>query len=582
VSPRSRRISGLVVALGLLLTVPASQAGAHATLSGVSPQRGAVLRAAPSAVVFRFSEPVTGTAGAVRVYGPRGARVDDGAAFHPGGRPKAYGVRLRSGLGRGTYTATYQVISADGHVVGAGSTFSIGAPSATSASVSTLLQRQRAGPVTRTALTVARGVQFAAIALGVGVLVFLIFVWPRALARVRGDAAPWEAAAAVFARRSRALVLWSAVAGAISAALAVGLDAASASGETLAGAVTGGALSDTLGARFGTVWGVAVVAWIVLGAGALALLRPDPDGTRRRAAFVLMLPAAYLVLVPGLGGHAGAVSPTWLLLPANALHVAAAAVWAGGIAALLFALRPATARLDAGDRTRLLVEVVGGFSAVALAAVLALVVSGVIQAIGFLGQVSDLVDTAYGRLVLVKSILLAGLVALGALQRRRSLPGLRAAGAQGMPPAAAGRLLRSLLRTEGALLLAVFVVTAVLSGTAPPSGVATGPANLSGRIGPAQFEATVDPATVGTNTIHLYLLDPRTGAQWDRASEVDVSARQPKRGIGPLEQKATKSGPGHYTVTGMQLGAPGTWVVQFSVRVGDFDQYTATRKVPVR
>ena len=28
-------------------------------------------------------------------YGPRGARVDDGAAFHPGGRPSAYGVHLR-------------------------------------------------------------------------------------------------------------------------------------------------------------------------------------------------------------------------------------------------------------------------------------------------------------------------------------------------------------------------------------------------------------------------------------------------------------------------------------------------------
>jgi copper transport protein len=571
-----------VLALLALFAVPAAPAGAHATLSGVSPQRGAVLQAPPRAVVFRFSEPVTGTAGAVRVYGPRGARVDDGSAVHPGGRSRSYGVRLRAGLGRGTYTATYQVISADGHVVGAGSTFSIGAPSPTTASVSELLQRQKAGPVTRTALGAARGVQFAAIAVGVGVLIFLLLLWPRALARAEPVGEDWAAAQAALLRRARAIVLGSAVVGALSAALAVGLDAASASGETLYGAVTGGALSDTVAARFGTVWGLGALVWVVLGTGAALLLRRGAAGQPARAALVLLLPAAYLVLVPGLGGHAGAVAPTAILVPANALHVAAAAVWAGGIAALLFAVRPATARLDPAARTMLLVEVVATFSAAALGAVLALVFSGVVQAIELLGSVSDLLDTGYGRLVLAKSLLLIVLVGLGALQRRRSLPGLRAAASHEAAPGAAGRLLRNLLRTEGALLIAVFVLTAVLAGAAPPVVAPSGPANLQGRIGPAQFDATVDPAAVGANTFHLYLLDPRTGAQWDRASEVDVSARQPKLGIGPLTQKARKTGPGHYTATGLQLGAGGTWVVQFSVRVGDFDQYTATRKVLVR
>ena len=578
----SARLTAGALALLVLLAVPAAPAGAHATLSGVSPQRGAVLHTPPRAVVFRFSEPVTGTAGAVRVYGPRGARVDDGSAFHPGGRSSSYGVRLRAGLGRGTYTATYQVISADGHVVGAGSTFSIGDPSTTSASVSELLQRQKAGPVTRTALTVARGVQFTAIAVGVGALLFLLLIWPRSLARAEPAGAEWAAARSAFLRRARALVLGSAVVGALSAALAVALDAANASGETLYGAVTGGALSDTLGARFGTIWGLAALVWIVLFEGAFLLLRAGADRAPRRTVIALLVPAAYLVLVPALGGHAGAVEPTWILVPANAVHVMAACLWAGGIAALLFAVRPATGRLEPPERTRLLVEVLGSFSAVALGAVLALVLSGVVQAIELLGSLSDLLDTGYGRLVLAKSILLIVLVGLGALQRRRSLPGLRAAASHEASPGAAGRLLRNVLRTEGALLIAVFALTAVLSGAAPPAVGPSGPVNLEGRIGPAQFDATVDPATVGANTVHLYLLDPRTGAQWDRASEVDVSARQPRLGIGPLTQKATKSGPGHYTATGLQLGASGTWVVQFSVRVGDFDQYTATKQVLVR
>ena len=39
----------------------------------------------PTAVIFRFDEPVEGNFGAVRVYDAEGSRVDEGDAFHPGG-----------------------------------------------------------------------------------------------------------------------------------------------------------------------------------------------------------------------------------------------------------------------------------------------------------------------------------------------------------------------------------------------------------------------------------------------------------------------------------------------------------------
>ena len=347
-SRRSRAAAG-ALALVVLLAAPAAPAGAHATLSGVSPQRGAVLRAAPAAVVFRFSEPVTGTAGAVRVYGPRGQRVDDGAAFHPGGRSSSYGVRLRAGLGRGTYTATYQVISADGHVVGAGSTFSIGAPSTTSSSVSELLQRQKAGPVTRTALTVARGVQFAAIAVGVGVLVFLLLLWPRALARVEDRGRGLGRRSDGLHRAAHALSCSGAPSSVRSARPWPSLSTLRAPPVRRSPGRSPAARSRTRSAPVSGRSGV----WRRSSGSCSAPERRcccarAPVGRPRRAAFALLVPAAYLVLVPGLGGHAGAVSPTWILVPANAVHVAAASVWAGGIAALLFAVRPATRAARAG------------------------------------------------------------------------------------------------------------------------------------------------------------------------------------------------------------------------------------------
>ncbi len=574
-----RRAALLVAAICLVSAgagVCAAPVLAHAQLQTVTPQRGAVLAAAPRAVVFVFDEPVSGPAGAVRVYGPRGARADDGAAFHPRGDQRAFGVALKSRLPRGTYTSTYQVISADGHVVGGGSTFSIGAPSATSGTVGQLLARQKAGPVTRDALTVARGVQYLAIAVGVGTIVFLLLIWPPAFRRAGGGGSAWDDAERAFRSRTRMLLLASAATGALSAALAVALEAADASGEGLF-ALSGSALSAAIDARFGTVWGIAVLAWLALGAAAAIGPRAGHAG-----AVALAVPAAALVLVPGLGGHAGAIAPTAILIPANALHVIAASVWVGGIVCLLSAVRAATARVEGPARALLLVEVTSRFSAFALGAVVLLAASGVVQALELISGLGDLTDTGYGRLILIKSALLLVLAGLGALQRRRTLPGLRAAARDERAPGNAGRLLRRTLRVEAGLLVLVFVATAVLAGSSPSGQATGGPIAFQTRIGPAQLEGDVDPGRVGANAVHLYLLDPRTGAPWDRASEVDLSIRQPKLGIGPLKQRATKSGPGHYTAAGVQFGAPGTWRMLVTVRAGEFDEYLRTLTVKIR
>src|SRR6185312_2862979 len=126
------------LAAGALLLAP-SAALAHAQLQDTSPQRGAVVRTQPAQVSFRFDEAVEGTFGAVRVYDGTGRRVDAGDAFHPGGRGPVMAVHLKPQLPAGTYTATYRVVSADGHIVSSGFVFSIGHPSATRQTVGQLI-----------------------------------------------------------------------------------------------------------------------------------------------------------------------------------------------------------------------------------------------------------------------------------------------------------------------------------------------------------------------------------------------------------------------------------------------------------
>ena len=111
--------------LALALLVPGA-ALAHAQLEGTTPERGAVVKHEPPAVIFRFDEPVEGNFGAVRVYDADGSRVDEGDAFHPDGEGPRLGVHLKPGLPDGSYTATYRVVSADGHIVSSGYVFSIG------------------------------------------------------------------------------------------------------------------------------------------------------------------------------------------------------------------------------------------------------------------------------------------------------------------------------------------------------------------------------------------------------------------------------------------------------------------------
>jgi copper transport protein len=315
-----------------------------------------------------------------------------------------------------------------------------------------------------------------------------------------------------------------------------------------------------------------------LGATGLAGVRaPRPP-----ALLPLGVLLGFLIALPSLGGHASTQRPVGLLLPANLVHVAAMSLWLGGLVALVAVLPTATRRLASPDRTRLLAATLARFSPLALAAVIALLVTGVIQALVEVRTVAHLFDTAFGRCVLVKIVLLLALIGLGAYNRRRSVPRLRARAEQGARPGHAGLLLRRALRAEVALIAVVLAVTAALSAYPPSITVAGGPVSRTATVGPAQLQMTVDPARVGANQVHLYLIDPRSGAQFDGAKEVDVDALQAAKGIGPLHEQASKAGPGHYVVPDALLGVPGTWTLWVTVRVSDFDEFEAKVLVPIR
>ena len=259
----------LLLAL-VALAIAAPAASAHATLEATTPARGAAVKAEPAQVVFRFDEPVEGTFGAVRVFDAKGARVDDNHVGHPGGAGEKIAVGLRSGLAHGAYTATYRVVSADGHTVSGGFVFDIGAAGAApGASVADLLDGAKSGPQTAFAMSAVKAVGYLAIAVALGGMLFLALVWGPAL-----RAAALPGAAAPFARRATRLLVLSAAVGAAATAAGIVLEGATAAGTTFWGALDSRIVHEVLQTHFGAMWAVRLGAWLLLGTGlAVAALR---------------------------------------------------------------------------------------------------------------------------------------------------------------------------------------------------------------------------------------------------------------------------------------------------------------------
>ncbi len=589
---RSARALATLAVVALIALVAPTLAGAHAVVEQTQPTRGAALKQAPERVVVTFDEPVESSFGALRVFGADGERVDAGEVERPTGESVSVGVE--PDLPDGAYTVTYRVVSADSHPVTGGYVFTVGEAGGVPAAAVADLLGDEAGPATEIAFGAVRAVSYGAIALLAGGLVFLLAVWWPVL---RGGAPATIAGRQAFRARGVRLLIAAAVAGMVATVLGIVLQAATASGGSFWSALDSGLIHDVLNTRFGEVWKWRFTAFALLAALLLFLPRPagdgqaaepaapaaGPTGARGRAWLAAFAFAcAYLVVSPALGGHAGAGDDAWALVPLNTAHVLAMSAWVGGVAALVAVVPAATRTLDPPDRTRLLAALVRRFSTVALAAVALLLASGVGQSLLELDAWSDLLDTAFGRAILVKTAIFAALIALGAHNRRRSQPRLTRLAADGEAPGSAGVVLRRALRAEVALMVLVLGVTAALVSYSPSAATPSGPYSGSAELGSARMELTVDPARAGANEIHVYLFDARSGAQYDRARRLSIAAREPELDIGPIALDARKVGPGHYTVTRADLAPAGDWTLTVRAPVSDFEELRTELEVPIR
>ena len=576
----ARLLAGLLAAVLVLVSAPS--AFAHAQLLGTSPLSGSTVAKQPSEVIFKFNQAVGGTLGAVRVYNAQGQEVDNLDVGHPEGHQHWMGVGLKPGLPDGTYTGTYKVISADTHIVYGGLVFNIGhAGAAPKFTVAGLIGRGESGEATKLAFGVVRALDYVSLALGIGGLVFLVWAWLPALAATasEGDEA-WGEASEAFVRRLELLFAVAILLGIAVGVLGILLQGASAAGVSLWASAKGSIVENTLESRFGEVWAARTLVWVAL-AGVLVVSH-SRRCPARACISAAALGACMLAVTPALSGHPSVQGPRGVFFPADVIHVVGASVWVGGIACLLLALPAATRTLEGPRRTRLLLATLARFSPLALACVIAIAITGVVQAYIDVRSFDGLLHSTYGALVIVKVVLLLVLIGFGWTNRSRILPALRKLAGRGESPGRVGASARRSMRGELVVMVAVFGVTAALVSYAPPIDAASGPFSTTTSLGPAELEMTVEPARVGLDTVHIYLIDAKTGAQFTATKEFTVTAKLPAKGIGPLPLKANLAGPGHYVLSSTVLSPGGTWQLLVTDRVSEFEEYSRTVSVPIK
>jgi copper transport protein len=248
------------------------------------------------------------------------------------------------------------------------------------------------------------------------------------------------------------------------------------------------------------------------------------------------------------------------------------AVWLGGLVTLaVFLLR--------GAHPRVLGVILPAWSRWAALAVVWLVGAGTVQAVVQVGSVGALWGTGYGRILLGKVAILAGVLAAAAFARRLVRRAQVRAGG-----------VATLRRTVGAEVAATVLVlglSAVLVQVTPGRN-ATGERAASTEKGVSQtltselftLQYYVYPVELGeNNTVHGFTYTPEGKPL--PAPEWTVTTRLQGQDLEPVSEPMLPLTPRNDAVGALTFPLPGTYEISFTVRVSDIDQATVRTTITV-
>jgi copper transport protein len=431
-----RRTLAIAAGCAVAALAAPSAAGAHAFLVGATPTWGGEVGKTPHEIRLVFSENVVAQYARVTVAGPRGE--------DRGGRPSVAGhvieVPVRAGEG-GSYTVRWRMVASDdGHATEGVYSFGVRVKPVAPAPVK--------GLDVPVAPQVLAWLQFVGVVLAGGMLVFRALVLAPSR-RALGEAGTREARITTVVAAAGAVV-----------ALHAGLLGFLVGAYPIVGGGLSGLINTEIepiraGTHLGQAWTLTTFAWL----GLLMLLVASWVSPRRREQLLAGAGLLGLLIAFGLSWASHPASRGTLALLADYAHLVAAALWVGGVIAITIMVAKARS-LPRSTRDAIARRSVLRFSKLALPTVVAVGLFGIYLAVRELPSPSALFSTGYGVVLLVKTAIVLGALALGAYHRRFVIPRI----ASGAPAAS----IRSTIVFEMGLLLVALALAATLSQTAPP------------------------------------------------------------------------------------------------------------------
>src|SRR6201999_3221449 len=240
---------------------------------------------------------------------------------------------------------------------------------------------------------------------------------------------------------------WSAVIWCVGALVEVPFTLADAEGKPISFMLNPSVLISSVGGiEQAEAWVVTAVIVFVLAVGCFFTLSWGWTASLFFVALIGLVPVA-------ASGHSSAGGSHDLATNSLLYHLIAAAIWVGGLIALL---------AHARRRGAVLATATSRFSKVALVCWIVMAASGGVNALGRV-PLPALVSTSYGLLVLAKIALLIVLGVIGYFQRERGVKAVLASGS--------GRSLIRLAAVEVLIMFVTLGVASALARTPPPQDV---------------------------------------------------------------------------------------------------------------
>ncbi len=507
-----------------------------------------------------FSEAIANNLSSIKVMDSTGKQMQSGHAQVDPADDTHLLVSVEP-LADGVYTVIWNAISAaDGHQTSGAFPFAVGKvdPAALTMAGAQTLPTAPAIPV---ADMIVKGFLYMAATALMGGILFTFLAWTSSYRKVNIQPEDLDA----YDTFSRRLALAALVVLAAADLLGLMLLTGHASGVLLA-APWSPEFIGLLATRIGEIGMARLILATILG----GLLLPRKNSWNRWAGLGCSL---LLLATFSLESHAAGEASPYLPIAADWVHMVAMSVWVGGLFSFLGGMW-LIRKLDGEGSTRLTAALIPHFTVLAMTSVAFLTITGIYASVLHIETFSSLFSTNYGQALILKLVIAAMMIGMGAINFLFTTPSMRRAAVQPGGNVSLVNRFRSLLTAETTLGILTLIWVGVFT-TLPPSNMQAGA--MSGysqttQVDDLRITLAINPGTAGINTFNASITSG--GAPVADAKDVSLEFSSTSGSVPPSKATMTNQGSGAYSLQGGYLALPDQWDIKVVViRPGKFDAY---------